>query len=197
MREYQGRLDLVIGTMFSGKTLYLLSQMSMKAHASFRILYINSEVDTRGDDPGKVYSTHHPCLREQCEIPNVVMIKADRLAKVDVSLFDMVVVDESQFFPDLVSLVHEWLNMGRYVLVAGLVADAEGKPFGETLQLIPQATQVIKLHAYCKVCAEQRVCQMAVFSKRLAVSEGSAVCPTVDIGGDDKYIAVCRQHYYM
>lgn len=101
--------------------------------------------------------------------------------------YDVIGIDEGQFFPDLGSWAEEQANSGRIVVVAALDGNYLRKPFGSILDLVPLAEDVTKLTAVCMGCH-----QPASFSQRIEISADES---EVDIGGAEKYRAVCRQCY--
>jgi len=91
------------------------------------------------------------------------------------------------FFPDVVSFCEQMANLGKVVIVAALDGTFQRKPFGSILELVPLAEDVTKLTAVCVVCQGQ-----ASFSKRTSDEQEIEI-----IGGEDKYIAVCRACYHL
>lgn len=192
--EHGGQLDLILGTMFSGKTTHILSEIAKIAELNYSILYINIEFDNRSEN---IFSTHNPFfekhkdfVKNESILKNVQMIKVKKLSDVIINDKDVVIIDESHFFEDLVEFVNKCLDLNKYVIVAGLIADFKGNKFGKTLDLIPICTNVKRLHAYCAECAKDKKCSIATFSKRIVKCKKS-----IDIGGSEKYIPVCRLHF--
>ena len=114
-----GKLELVLGTMFSGKTTYMLSKIAFFADLGFKILYINIEFDNRSD---KSFSTHNPFLNSKeygtkgnIE-KNVTMIKTKQLFNIEFNEYDIVLIDEAHFFDDLVTFVHKLLDNKKYII---------------------------------------------------------------------------------
>jgi thymidine kinase len=192
--ENGGQLDIILGTMFSGKTTYILSKIAKIAELNYSILYINIEFDNRSEN---IFSTHNPFfdthvdfVKKESIKKNVKMIKSKTLLDLDIELNDVIIIDESHFFDDLVDFVNKCLNLNKYVIVAGLIADHKGNKFGKTLDLIPICTNIERLHAYCSECAKNKKCSIAIYSKKIVKCRKS-----IDIGGSEKYIPVCRFHY--
>lgn len=100
--------------------------------------------------------------------------------------YDVIGIDEGQFFPDIVEFCETVANAGKIVIVAALDGTFQRRPFGHVLELIPLAEDVVKLKAVCMSCQGD-----AAFSKRL----GSEMEVEL-IGGADKYVAVCRSCYH-
>lgn len=194
MKENGGQLDLVLGTMFSGKTTYILSQIAKMAELNYSILYINIEFDNRSEN---IFSTHNPFfdthkdfVKKESISNNVQMIKTKKLSNIAFDSKDVIIIDESHFFDDLVEFVNKCLDANKYVIVAGLIADFKGNKFGKTLDLIPICSNIKRLHAYCAECAKEKKCCIATYSKKIVKCKKS-----IDIGGSEKYIPVCRTHY--
>ena len=192
--ENGGQLDLVLGTMFSGKTTYILSQIAKMAELNYSILYINIEFDTRSEI---IFSTHNPFFNTHKDFVkkefiknNVEMVKTKNLSDIVIDNKDVIIIDESHFFDDLVEFVNKCLDLNKYIIVSGLIADFKGNKFGKTLDLIPICSNIKRLHAYCAECAKEKKCSIAIYSKRIVKCKKS-----IDIGGSEKYIPVCRLHY--
>jgi thymidine kinase len=194
IQQNRSQLDLVLGTMFSGKTTYILSQIAKMAELNYSILYVNIEFDNRSET---IFSTHNPFFDTQKDFikkesisKNVSMIKTKKLSDIEFENKDVIIIDESHFFDDLVEFVNKCLDANKYVIVAGLIADFKGNKFGKTLDLIPICSNIKRLHAYCAECAKDKICCIATYSKRIVKCKKS-----IDIGGSEKYIPVCRTHY--
>lgn len=199
MDTYPGKLDIILGTMFSGKTTYLLSKIALFAELNFKLLYINIDIDNRSSN---AFSTHNPFLN-QLVIDNsstnninnninknVTMIKTANLKNIIFDMYDIIIVDEAHFFDDIIDFTNNVINNNKHVIISSLIADFKGNKFGKVLDLITVCDNVIRLHAYCIDCAKNKICRIATFSKKITKSKKN-----IDIGGADKYIPVCREHY--
>ncbi len=181
------RLDIIIGTMFSGKTTYLLSEISKLSQLNYKILYLNIHFDDRSDN---FFSTHNPLFDKHFNFNNnVSMLKSKNLSNINILPYDIIMIDESHFFDDLIEFTNSCLDQKKYVILAGLQADFAGRKFGKILDLIPICTDVKRLHAYCAECAKEKYCRIAIYSKKIVNSD-----ELTDIGGADKYIPVCNEH---
>lgn len=101
--------------------------------------------------------------------------------------YDVIGIDEGQFFPDIVEFSEEMANRGKMVVIAALDGTFERLPFpNRVLDLIAQAEHVVKLQAVCSECGAS-----APFSKRISAETNVQL-----IGGADKYVAVCRRCYH-
>jgi thymidine kinase len=188
-----GKLDIIMGTMFSGKTSYLLNKISLMVELNLKVLYINIDFDDRSE---KEYSTHNPFFnnldfKKRDKInENLTMIKSRDLSNISTDTYDIIMVDEAHFFDDIVKFTKKLLENKKHIVIATLIADFKGNKFGKVLDLIPISDEIIKLESYCIECSKQKKINRAIFSKRITKNKES-----IDIGGSDKYIAVCREHY--
>ena len=198
-----GYLEIIIGTMFSGKTSYLLHKISQMIELDLRVLYINIDLDNRSD---KKYSTHNvflditDCKKKDKIEKNLTMIKVGNLMHVLPETFvkyDVIMIDEAHFFKELVLFTEILLENKKNIFIGSLIADYMGNKFGNALELIPICNNIVKLDSYCIECSKKKIYNKAVFSKKIVSKvEGSVVeGSVVDIGGCDKYIPVCREHF--
>lgn len=173
-------LSVIIGNMFSGKTSELIRRLKRLKVIGKNILVINSSKDTRS--PEDVLKTHDN-VKFNCykvsnlwEIPTISHFRSA----------DIIAIDEAQFFPNLKSFVEYCLNENKEVIIAGLDADCFQRKWGEMLDCIPLACEVVKLSALCGICANGTP---GPFTKRIV--DGTEI---ELIGGSDMYTAVCRNH---
>jgi thymidine kinase len=123
---------------------------------------------------------------------NLTMLKAKNLLDIHIDDYDIIAVDESHFFTDLREFVKRALLSNKSLIVAGLIADSRGEKFGQTLDLVPICTDIVRLKAYCSLCAKSSVYRVASHSKCILKADEVML-----IGGADKYIPVCREHYNL
>jgi thymidine kinase len=185
----EGKLDIMIGCMFSGKSSALLRKLSQLDEMGEKVLYINHSIDTR--ESTTKYSTH-------CRLTKGRELRFDSIKLTNFENFTIeasytvVGIDEAQFFDNsLLNFVEYLLNDKRYVIVVGLDGTFERKSFGHILQLIPLADNVVKLHAYCKICYDKnKILKTAIFSHRTVNSSSETL-----VGASESYIPVCRGCY--
>ncbi|KAJ4457524.1 putative Thymidine kinase; cytosolic [Paratrimastix pyriformis] len=174
-----GRLELILGPMFSGKSTELQRRIRRHQAAKRRCLVIKYKRDTR--------YTREECI---CTHDQATMsaFSCDTLADAArfVSEYDTIGIDEGQFFPDIVEFADRLADAGKIVIVAALDGTFQRRPFNDILALIPRAENVVKLSAICQICNSD-----AAFSRRLTADQEVEL-----IGGADKYIAVCRNCYH-
>jgi thymidine kinase len=179
-----GRLELIIGNMFSGKSSELIRRINREKSIHKRILVINYIDDNRYDFES--ISTHDNI--------KIHSLKVKRLHDLDnlIETHDSFFIDEGQFFEDLYDFVTLLVDIyKKHVVVSGLDGDCYRSMFGEILKLIPVCDTVDKLSAYCSKCIDGTV---APFTKKIVKKQNEN--EQIDIGGSDKYIPVCRHHYF-
>jgi thymidine kinase len=180
-------LELIIGPMFSGKTSELIRQLVTYSKANFKVFYINSNLDSRGEE---LFSTHNTSLSSKQSIP---MIKTKKLMEIieTVKDADIVGLDEAQFFDDLTDFYKIIVEKYRKsLIVCGLNGTSNRETFGQINSLIPYCDNIRFLHSFCTICASEKHISPASFSKRI-VKTSETVC----IGGIESYIPVCRHHF--
>ena len=178
-----GELQLIIGPMMSGKSTELLRRLFNESVIGVKCIYINHQSDTRSKEG---FSTHNPLYKEKLSKESgVTFVSTKDLSTVDVSEYDVIGIDESQFFNSLVGPVLHWVDhLHKTVIVSGLNGDKHRTAIGYTTGLIPHMDSCTFLKAYCLLCAEKKIKRNAIFSHKFG--EGD------DVGGKDKYIPLCR-----
>jgi len=178
----QGRLELIIGNMFSGKSSELIRRINREKSIQKKILVINYINDNRySSDP----IATHDNLKVNC-------IKLEKLSCITgemIQQYDSFFIDEGQFFSDLYDTVILLVDIKhKHVVVSGLDGDTFRNPFGDLIRLIPSCDTVDKLTAYCTICNNGTP---APFTKKKTLDN-----VLIDIGGTDKYTPVCRTHFF-
>lgn len=178
----EGRLEVVCGPMFSGKTEELLRRVRRSQIARLPTVLVKPAIDTR-------YAVGDVVSHDKNAMPSVVVEKASdimNVLEVEGRPALVVAIDEAQFFDDdLPRVCSELANKGMRVIVAGLDLDFNGVPFGSMPQLLALAEEVTKLHA---VCVETG--RAAHFSHKISGSDD-----TVELGEKDKYIPLARHAF--
>ncbi|OWA50661.1 Thymidine kinase, cytosolic [Hypsibius exemplaris] len=175
----KGQIQLIFGPMFSGKTTELLRRINRFKIAKYNVLLIKYAKDCRYDD--ECVSTHD---RQTVQAKKAVTLKESLEECMD---YDVIGVDEGQFFPDILEFAETLANKGKTVIVAALDGTYQREEFGSIVKLVPRAESIIKLSAVCIVCSED-----AAYTRRLDITT-----TTVElIGGSEKYMAVCRECYH-
>jgi thymidine kinase len=176
----QGRLELIIGNMFSGKSSELIRRINREKSIQKKILVVNYIGDDR-------YATDSIATHDNL---TVTCLKLEKLSGITemIELYDSFFIDEGQFFSDLYDTVLLLVDVKhKHVVVSGLDGDTFRNPFGDLIKLIPLCDTVDKLTAYCTVCNNGTP---APFTKKKKSDN-----VLIDIGGIDKYVPVCRTHF--
>lgn len=173
-----GRIEVVCGSMFSGKTEELIRRMKRAKFARQRVEIFKPSIDTR-------YSEEEVVSHDQHSIPSTPIDSSAAILLLS-SEIDVVGIDEAQFFDDgLVDVCNELANRGIRVIIAGLDMDYKGKPFGPMPALCAIADDVTKVHAICVKCGA-----LAYVSHRLVANEKRVL-----LGETDEYEPLCRECY--
>ena len=177
-------IKLILGCMFSGKTTALINEYRKWMSINKNVMCVNSIYDDRYSKDSTLFS--HDDVNIKClKVKYLDDVNDDVIKK-----YDVILINEGQFFDDLVSKCVYWCEkMNKYIVVFGLDGTFQRKPFGHILDLIPyvDAGNIIKLSAYCSICKDGTP---ASFSVRTTAEKNDIV-----IGHSDRYIAVCRKHY--
>lgn len=175
-----GKLTIIVGPMYSGKTTELLSFLEIYKLGRKKTLLFKPALDVRyGVD---VVRTHSGLEAQAVSVERSKNMLPHLKEKVDA-----VFIDEVQFFDkDLVRIVRKLLDENVNVFCAGLDMTFKQNPFETTMLLLALADEVIKKKAVCHLCGEHN----ATLSYK--ISDGDA---EIDVGGKEKYIAVCRDCY--
>lgn len=175
-------LTLIIGPMFSGKSSYLLSSIRKYKEIGWSVYIITSSLDKRYTNDAKIVNHNREYAEANCAVQNLYDVSSEILKS------KVIIIEEGQFYKDLVPYVIKLVEThGKHVIVAGLDGDAQRKPFGSLLDLIPYADSIVKLKALCKQCDDGT--EALFTSKKIHDSS------IIDIGTSDKYEALCRKHY--
>lgn len=177
--EQFGWIEVICGSMFSGKTEELIRRLKRAQFAKQRVEIFKPAVDTRYDDEEVV--SHNDSRIRSTPVPVSSNI---RLLANDV---DVVGIDEAQFFDDeIVAVCNDLANRGIRVIVAGLDMDFKGKPFGPMPALMATAEYVTKVHAVCT-----RTGNLAHYSFRKAQNDDLVL-----LGETQEYEPLSRAAYF-
>ena len=173
-----GRIEVVCGSMFSGKTEELIRRMKRAKFAKQKVEIFKPAIDVR-------YSEEDVVSHDQNHIPSTPVESSASILLLS-SDIDVVGIDEAQFLDEgLVDVCNELANRGVRVIVAGLDMDFKGVPFGPIPALCAIADDVTKAHAICVKCGS-----LAYLSHRLIKSDKRVV-----LGEKDEYEPLCRECY--
>ena len=170
-----GEIEVICGSMFSGKTEELIRRIRRAKFANLKIEIFKPTIDTRYSEEAVVSHEGHSILSTPVDSARAILEKAEGV--------DVVGIDESQFFDEaIVDVARQLAERGVRVIVAGLDMDYLGKPFGPMPALMATAEYVTKVHAICVRCGD-----IAHHSHRLSRSD-----KLVELGEKDIYEPVCR-----
>ena len=175
-----GRIEVVCGPMFSGKSEELLRRLKRARIAKKKYQLFKPATDNRYSETEVV---SHSGERLECQVlKNSYQISDELLEDVEIIAFD-----EAQFFgPILLDTVVSLATIGKRIIVAGLDMDSSGKPFGPMPSLMAVAEEVLKLTAVCEVCGEP-----ATHTYRITEEKKGQVL----VGAGEHYQARCRDHW--
>jgi len=187
MIHQSGRIEMVCGSMFCGKTEELIRRVRRAVIARQKVQVFKHSLDVRYSD--QEVASHSGQNFEALPVQTAAQI-AERILD-DTTV---VAIDEVQFFDDDIIGVAETLaERGLRVIVAGLDMDFRGEPFGPMPELMCRAEEVTKLHAICMVCGEA-----ASRTQRLVNGQPARYDdPIIMIGAQERYEARCREHHLV
>ncbi len=178
IRTEVGWIEVICGSMYSGKTEELIRRLRRAQIARQNVSIFKPEIDTR-------YSNDHIVSHSDLRIPSVPVNSAWEILDLAREA-DVVGIDEAQFFGmELVDVCQKLADEGKRVIVAGLDQDYRGEPFEPIPQLLAVAEYITKTLAICMVCGNP-----ANRTQRITEEEERVV-----VGGRDVYEARCRKCY--
>ncbi|GKV66297.1 MULTISPECIES: thymidine kinase [Sporosarcina] len=180
-----GWMEVICGSMFSGKSEELIRRIRRAEFAKQKIAVFKPEIDDRYSEEAVVSHDGTSMIANPIskarEIPNLVTDD-----------FDVVAIDEAQFFDEeIVEVAIGLANRGFRVIIAGLDQDFRGEPFGPMPRLMAVAELVTKLQAVCTVCGSPSSRTQRLIDGRPASSDD----PIVLVGASEAYEPRCRQHH--
>ena len=171
----KGWIEVVCGSMFSGKTEELIRRLNRAKIAQQRVEIFKPAIDTRYDEEDVVSHNENAIRSTPIHVASDMLLLSNSC--------DVVGIDEAQFFDEeLVDVCIKLANSGVRVIAAGLDMDFTGKPFGPMPGLMSVSEYVTKVHAICVKCGD-----VASYSYRLTKDEGQVL-----LGETDSYEARCR-----
>lgn len=203
---FSGLCELIFGPMFAGKTTELLRRLTTMADVGLSVLYINHSSDVRSTTgSAKHVTTHHSQFTSLSDKITTVSVRS--LADVNVDDYDVIGIDEAQFFDymmyegdeilcsELEYYVREWMTeKNKIIYVGSLSADFQMKAFGHAHELVCLATNIVHLKAKCVHCLRDSYSKLIMVEAPYTWRTGEST-KQVDVGAEDKYIAVCLGCY--
>ncbi|MBI3385745.1 thymidine kinase [Candidatus Gottesmanbacteria bacterium] len=180
-RKSSGKLTVIAGPMFSGKTSKLVAMAEVFSRMGYKVLTVKPKIDTRYGAKNEIHSHDHRTTAamvingiEPGEIVSTILAGG----------YDKVILDEVQFFEKkkIIDVALKLKRVGIHVIAAGLLYDYKRQPFGATPDLLGHADERLELFAICQHCGS-----LARHTERLRGGKGQ-----VEVGASDKYIAACE-----
>ena len=176
--ERRGWIEVICGSMFSGKTEELIRRLKRAKIANLKVEIFKPAIDIRYHDQNIVSHDENAILSTPIENSQTILLLANEV--------DVIGIDEAQFFDDLLPEVCDQLALrGTRVIIAGLDMDYAAKPFGQMPFLLAKADYITKLHAICVKCGN-----IANYSYRKTAQETQLL-----IGEKELYEPRCRFCY--
>lgn len=174
----RGRIEVICGSMFSGKTEELIRRLKRAKFAKQRVEIFKPAIDTRYSEAEVVSHDSNSIASTPIDSSGTILLFASEI--------DVVGIDEAQFFDNgLIDVCNQLANNGIRVIIAGLDMDFRGIPFGPMPALCAIADEVTKVHAICVKCG-----QLASFSHRTVKNDKQVL-----LGETAQYEPLCRTCY--
>jgi thymidine kinase len=182
----KGHLEVVCGSMFSGKTEELMRRLRRAEYAKLNVLTIKHKVDSRS---GHAYIASHDGRERLAFAFDNAATSVNRILDLANKNIDVVGIDEIQFFPkEMLPVVCQLVERGKRVIVAGLDLDFRGEPFGIIPTLLTIADHILKLKAICVKCGKEAYHTQRILNGKPADYDD----PTILVGAQEYYEARCR-----
>lgn len=187
-----GKLEVICGSMFAGKSEELIRRLRRAHIAQQNVICFNSKLDTRydnqSDQPIRYIVSHNgnkvtaQPIKHETDILRIAIQKN----------LNVVGIDEVQFFSEtIIPIIQALIKRGIHVIVSGLDLDFKAEPFGHMPTLLTLADEITKLHAICTICGQD-----AYVSQRLINGEPARYeDPIIMVGAQETYQARCRACY--
>ena len=177
-----GRIEVIVGPMFSGKSEELIRRLKRARIARQRVACYKPDIDLRYHRTS--IASHSDQTHEACTVTSVEHLKAALFPQLND--IDVIGIDEVQFLDaDIIPLIVDLVHLGKRIILAGLDTTFNAEPFGPIPALMAIADEVAKLSAVCMVCG-----QPAIHTQRLGQSQELVV-----VGAAGLYEARCRTHF--
>ncbi len=182
-KHTRGRIEVICGSMFSGKTEELIRRLRRAEIAKQKVQVFKPAIDDR-------YHAERVTSHNGADFEAIPVNSEEAILQVMDEDTTVVAIDEVQFFsPSVIDICETLASQGKRVICAGLDMDFRGVPFGPMPAILSRAELVDKLHAICVVCGEE-----ASRTQRLIDGKPAAYDdPIVLVGADEVYEARCRE----
>lgn len=180
----KGKIELIIGPMFSGKTTELIRRIDRDNVASIKTLIIKHKSDNRHKD--NEIGTHSGQTYTKTNIIIADVLDDKLIGEIEKTEYKTVGIEEGQFFNDLYKFSNKLANNGVKIIISALNSTYKQEMFKSVIDVIPYADNMKMLTAVCVDCKLSG--SSAAFTVRTFKSDS-----TILVGGSDKYKAVCRE----
>ena len=190
-----GKIELIFGPMFSGKSTELHRRIRRHKIAGRSVLLVKYKDDTRyAHICGSNANVTHDYQSLPAHSARELMGNVDNIAH----NYDVIGIDEGQFFGDVVEFCDRWANKGKVVICAALDGTYEREMFNDILKLVPMAESVDKLTSVCAMCSKDASFTLRCYNNSKDSGEGKEdeEEPVELIGGAEMYKAACRKCYF-
>ncbi len=191
--DKRGTLTVVCGSMFSGKTEYILKELSRAEYAKKRVLTVKHAIDQRDQQQIGAIMSHEGHERMALVVGGTID-SLNMIIKHAEDTADIVGIDEIQFFPEhIVNVIGLLIEEGKQIIVSGLDLDFRGEPFGVVPHLMAFADYVIKLKAVCVICGKDAQHTQRLIGGYPARYDDSLI----KVGAEELYEARCRDCFVI
>jgi thymidine kinase len=178
----KGYLEVVCGSMFSGKSEELIRRLKRSEFARQRVLAFKHSLDDRS-------TIEYVASHNGNKIRAIPLEKPELILELMAEDVEVVGIDEIQFFPNtIISVICSLIDQGKHIIVAGLDLDFKGNPFGPMPTLLAIADDVTKLKAICICCGQEAHVSQRLVNGNPAREDD----PQIVIGAQESYQARCR-----
>jgi thymidine kinase len=178
LTEKQGWIEVICGSMYSGKSEELIRRLKRALIAKQKISIFKPQIDVR-------FSEDHIVSHDKNKLEAIMINNPEDILLLAKDA-DVVGIDEAQFMGmNLINIVSKLANAGKRVIIAGLDMDYRGEPFHPMPELMAIAEDITKTHAICIICGN-----LAQYTQRLSEETSLIV-----LGASESYDARCRNHF--
>ena len=187
MKHHSGRVEVICGSMFCGKTEELIRRVRRARIAKQQVQVFKPDIDTR-------FHIQRVTSHNGMDVEAISVGSAQGILENLDQNTTVVAIDEVQFFgPGIDEVVDRLVSFGIRVIIAGLDMDFRGEPFGSMPKLMSTAHDVQKFHAICMVCGEE-----ASYTQRLIDGKPARYDdPIIMVGASEAYEARCLEHHIV
>ncbi len=187
----KGRLEVVCGSMFSGKTEELMRRLKRAEYAKQNVLTIKHQIDDRRTQTS---ITSHDGQERIAFVINNQKDSIDKILELANNNISVIGIDEIQFFPpEIIEIICKLIDKGKRVIAAGLDLDFKGEPFGIMPTVLAIADEVTKLKAICVICGKDAHHTQRIVNDQPAKYDD----PIIMVGASECYQARCRNCFQI